>query len=41
LPNSSEVEIVTGEFFDSKEKIERPDGRYYFPEIQKDSVGLL
>lgn len=32
LATSPEVENVTGEFFDNKEKIEKPDDRYYSPE---------
>lgn len=32
LATSPEVENVTGGFFDNKEKIEKPDDRYYSPE---------
>jgi len=29
LATSPEVENITGEFFNNKEKIEKPDDRYY------------
>ncbi len=32
LATSPEVENITGEFFNNKEKIEKPDDRYYSPE---------
>jgi len=35
LAASPIVENVTGEFFDNKEKIEKPDDRYYSPENEK------
>jgi len=35
LATSPEVENITGEFFNNKEKIEKPDDRYYSPENEK------
>ncbi len=35
LATSPEVENITGEFYDNKGKIEKPDDRYYTPENEK------
>ncbi len=35
LATSPNVENVTGEFYDNKEKIEKSDDRYYSPENEK------